>query len=153
MGSEGCRDEYKTCPCSVVRDGNSRSPQLIQIGPLVQPCHPPLTMAATTAENLNGVSNGFRWSGTMASNASVRVSSHRFSSSGQVSTQNWNTSLPPTCSGPSFPDSTEPLEPTHANLSEEWPHLREIIKHKIQKVRLDAPQSRPRLTGVPPQEH
>ena len=58
-----------------------------------------------------------------------------FSSSGQNSTPSWNISLPQTCSSPSFPDSCCLLKLNRLHLSEEWPHLREMIKYKIQKVR------------------
>jgi hypothetical protein len=48
----------------------------------------PLTMAATTAGNLNGIPSGFQWSpGIVANGASVRLLSHLLSSSGQISMQ------------------------------------------------------------------
>ena len=46
------------------------------------------TMAATTAEPVNGISTGFQWSpGIVACDPFTRLSSHPFPSSGQISTQ------------------------------------------------------------------
>lgn len=93
----------------------------------------PLTMAAVT-ENING-SSALQWSPGICCEHCIYIHlSHPFSSSGQNSTPSWNRSLPLTYSSPSFPYVSRLPQLNRLYLSEDWPHLREMIKYKIQKV-------------------